>query len=155
VILEKEFYERAIRSLPIACVDLVVYHGDKILMLKRTNEPLAGHWWFPGGRVWLGESRIAAAVRKLSQECGLYAKAADFQRKSTFDIILTRTDGSISHSVSTLFWIDVGLGGEAPPSVVLDDQSSAHRWLTAREWLALEENGGIHPWLQQRLHETL
>lgn len=56
---------------PQVCVDLVVRHEGGILLVRRTTEPAAGEWFWPGGRVHKGE-RLAAAVRRVARgELGL------------------------------------------------------------------------------------
>lgn len=39
--------------------------------MLRENQPEQGKWWFPGGRIHFGESRLDAARRKVKEECGL------------------------------------------------------------------------------------
>jgi 8-oxo-dGTP pyrophosphatase MutT (NUDIX family) len=176
--LDEELYQKAIRSLPIVCVDLVVSAGlpeenERILLVRRKNEPLAGHWWFPGGRIEIGEPRVEAAIRKLKQECGVdlrstatrsgsspgrrliaewlmeASRLGDIRELETHDIVLRRVDKSWSHSVTTVVWIML----EKEPAVTLDSQSSEYRWMTAHDWLS--ENDPLHEWVQARLQETL
>jgi ADP-ribose pyrophosphatase YjhB (NUDIX family) len=153
--LDEELYQRAIRALPIVCVDLVVSRskdrgGDEILMVLRKNEPLAGHWWFPGGRVLLGEARLETAKRKLKQECGLSAGGdAKYLQRRTHDIVVPRSDGSICHSLTTVFWVEVE---PVRSAVILDAQSARFEWRTPRDWLT-DETITLHPWLQHRLRE--
>lgn len=153
--LDEELYQKAIRALPIVCVDLVVSRpmdrgDDQILMVLRKNEPLAGAWWFPGGRVLLGEARLEAAKRKLKQECGLVVSHAEkvLQRR-THDIVIPRSDGSMSHSLTTVFWVEVEW---IHSTVILDAQSARYEWRTPRDWL-IDETLSLHPWIQHRLRD--
>ena len=72
MLIEKAEYERIISVFPRVCVDIFVEdsHGH-VLLLKRTNEPAIGQWWFPGGRVHIGETRFEAARRKLRERLRL------------------------------------------------------------------------------------
>ena len=56
-----------VRTVPIVSVDLVVRHGDAVLLGRRTNEPAAGEWFVPGGRVHKNE-RLADAVHRIAGE---------------------------------------------------------------------------------------
>jgi len=64
-------YNEILRVLPIFCVDLIIEKGNSILLLKRKNNPLKDTWWFPGGRIWKGETIEETAVRKAREEVGL------------------------------------------------------------------------------------
>lgn len=90
--------------MPIPCVDLLVLDsGGNVLLLKRSNAPAKGQWWFPGGRVHLGEARAAAALRKLREECGLDTIAAAPEEILTADLILPHGQGCTSHTITTVF----------------------------------------------------
>ena len=68
MIIPAEFYRAFVAYMPILCVDLIIRNGNKVLLVKRANEPLKGEWWIPGGRVFKGESLIDAARRKAITE---------------------------------------------------------------------------------------
>ena len=56
---------------PIIGVGAVVLKGDKILLIKRGNPPLAGEWSIPGGRLEEVETIIEAVNREVSEECNI------------------------------------------------------------------------------------
>lgn len=130
MIIEQELYDQILRVMPIPCVDLLVTDDSgRVLLVKRINEPSKGQWWFPGGRVFFGETRDEAARRKLFEECGLVAVSV--QELGTFDLLLpTGVNGQISHGITTLFAITVGNGNH----VTMDDQSSHAEWRTPEDW---------------------
>jgi ADP-ribose pyrophosphatase YjhB (NUDIX family) len=65
-------YRAIVRRVPIVCVDIVVRSpGGKVLLVKRRNEPLAGHWWVIGGRILHNEDAKTAARRKVLEEAGI------------------------------------------------------------------------------------
>ena len=41
------------------------------ILVERGTEPLKGVWWFPGGRMFKGETFFDAAVRKIREEVGI------------------------------------------------------------------------------------
>lgn len=55
----------------------VVIHEGRLLLARRTNEPDAGCWGFPGGYVERGETLAEAAVRELHEETGVLSEARD------------------------------------------------------------------------------
>ena len=136
-----DLYRQIINVMPIPCVDLIARDGkDRILMLKRKNEPAKGQWWLPGGRVYIGETRIEAAKRKLVEECGL--DAICLEEMGTFDIIYPDKVGQActSHGISTVF-----------VAVVSSDTINNHnrygadiKWGTIDYWLELADDKNLH-----------
>jgi len=61
---------------PIVGVLAVVLRGDKALVVRRSNPPMAGRWGFPGGVLELGETVAQGAVRELFEETGVVAEPA-------------------------------------------------------------------------------
>jgi ADP-ribose pyrophosphatase YjhB (NUDIX family) len=59
---------------PIVGVLAVVLRGDKALVVRRANPPMAGRWGFPGGVLELGESVAEGAMRELLEETGVVAE---------------------------------------------------------------------------------
>lgn len=60
-------WETIVRNVPIVSVDLVVRHGDGVVLGRRRNEPAKGEWFVPGGRVRKNE-RLEAAVHRVAAE---------------------------------------------------------------------------------------
>jgi 8-oxo-dGTP diphosphatase len=57
---------------PKLTVDCVVFDAeDRLLLIRRKNEPFAGQYALPGGFVDVGESAGAAALRELMEETGV------------------------------------------------------------------------------------
>lgn len=56
----------------IRCVGAVVFdHSDRLLLVRRVNEPNRGRWSIPGGKVEDGETDRQAVLREVSEETGL------------------------------------------------------------------------------------
>lgn len=136
-------YSQILQVMPIPCVDLLVVNDhDDILLVKRKNQPAQGQWWFPGGRIWLGEKRRAAAVRKLAEECRLNATGISYL--GTFDLFLDRIDGDlISHSITSLYRVSV----KNYRTLQLDSQSSEAIWMAGTDWL----RESLHPFVEKQL----
>lgn len=70
-------YKFAVENLPICCVDIVCQRkfDKKILLFFRRDKPANDLWWWPGGRMFRGETFFETAVRKVRDETG-YKSAA-------------------------------------------------------------------------------
>ena len=56
---------------PIVGVGVVVWRGDRFLLVRRGKDPNKGQWSIPGGAQQLGETVYAAAAREVWEETGL------------------------------------------------------------------------------------
>jgi GDP-mannose mannosyl hydrolase len=109
--------------MPLLCVDGVLRDSSgRVLLVKRSNEPLKNHWWVPGGRVLKGETLQRAFRRKMHEELGLrvkkmhclgYYEAVDMHHGGI------DSNGGRLHSVSVVFESVVD-----GANVTLDSQSS-------------------------------
>ena len=66
-----DLYKRVVESLPLVCVDVICRRQDgKLLLFYRRDKPAANIWWWPGGRLFRGETFYDAAIRKIRDETG-------------------------------------------------------------------------------------
>lgn len=72
--INSEIYDKIVKSVPIACVDLLILHQNKCLLLKRNNDPAKDQFWFPGGRINKMEKIIDACLRIARSECNIDCK---------------------------------------------------------------------------------
>ena len=56
---------------PSVCVGAVAIDDNRLLLVRRKNEPGLGSWSVPGGRVEPGETVQEAVVRELLEETGV------------------------------------------------------------------------------------
>ncbi len=56
---------------PALTVDTIILEDNKIILIKRLNNPFKDHWAIPGGFVEYGEKVEDAAVREAKEETGL------------------------------------------------------------------------------------
>lgn len=64
-------YDFIVKNTVISCVDICIEFNNKILLVKRNEEPAFHKWFPPGGRIFIGESIFDAAVRKSINEVGI------------------------------------------------------------------------------------
>ena len=80
-------------------VDAVVILENRILLIKRGNDPFKGKWALPGGFVEMNETLLQAATRELKEETGITIK--DLKQFRTYDAI----DRDPRHrTISTVFY---------------------------------------------------
>lgn len=58
-------------SLPMVGVGVVVWQGERVLMIQRGKEPRRGQWSLPGGLQEVGETVAEAAAREVREETGV------------------------------------------------------------------------------------
>lgn len=56
---------------PRLTVDVVILYKNKLVLIKRRNEPYKGKYALPGGFVEVGERVEEAAIREAKEETGL------------------------------------------------------------------------------------
>lgn len=56
---------------PIPSVHAAVLRGNRVLLVRRANEPSKGTWSVPGGCIELGETLEEAVRRELHEETGV------------------------------------------------------------------------------------
>ncbi|KKL51105.1 hypothetical protein LCGC14_2298820 [marine sediment metagenome] len=122
--IPEERYNEIVQLLPICCVDIVISHDDKVLMIKREkSETYGGSWWIPGGRIHKGESWHTAVKRKVFNETGLSVnilrKVQSYEAPKVED----------KHFITTLFVVSVM--GDA--KVELDRTSSDYKWVSSMD----------------------
>ena len=62
---------RAYPDRPVVGVGVVVWRRDRVLLIRRGQEPRLGQWSLPGGGQHLGETVEQAARREVREETGL------------------------------------------------------------------------------------
>lgn len=120
--------------LRVVAVAVIVDEQDRVLFLKRaaTLKAGPGKWGFAGGGLEAGETPEEAMARELREEIGPGARLALEER-------LPPVKGlGQTHLLVHLFryrW----LGGE----VVLNDEHTAHAWITREEYRTLDVIAGV------------
>ena len=82
-LIPAKLYRKIVELVPIVCVDVILIHEGKYILVKRKNEPLEGQWWVVGGRSLKGEHSHKTVIRKIREETGL--KANNFQLRGVYE----------------------------------------------------------------------
>lgn len=70
--IKSKKYLEILQLMPVACMDLLVISNDqKMLLIKRAEEPEKDQWYFPGGRILKGDMIGKSALKIIKRECNL------------------------------------------------------------------------------------
>jgi ADP-ribose pyrophosphatase YjhB (NUDIX family) len=120
---------RSYPDRPIVGVLAVVLRGDKALVVRRTNPPMAGRWGFPGGVLELGETVAQGAARELLEETGVIAEPAG--ALTVLDSIQREDGGRVRYHYTLVAVRGIWQSGEG----VAGDDADAVAWLSRADLL--------------------
>jgi len=127
--MSREYPER-----PIVGVGVVVWRGDRFLLIQRGKPPRRGAWSLPGGAQELGETVRETAAREIKEETGV-----DIEVKGlidVFDTISRDDEGRIRLQYTLIDFTAEWRGGEP----VAGDDAMGVRWV------GLDEIDGYRLW---------
>jgi 8-oxo-dGTP diphosphatase len=116
---------------PIIGVGVVVWHGDRVLLVQRGRPPRQGQWSLPGGAQQLGESLAEAARREVFEETGLTVDLGDVI--ATVDSIERDPEGRVCYHYTLIDFTAKADGADLVPG---DDAADA-RWFELHQIEAL------------------
>ena len=125
--IPESIYKDIVAFLPILCVDLLILHDDKCLLLRRANHPAFGQFWFPGGRVHIYEKLRDAATRIAREETGL--ECIFQQIVSVEETIFLKNEETTSdkHTVNVCCKMQLT---SSPDAIRLDKFHDAFEWIS-------------------------
>ena len=128
--IPEEAFATCLRHVPQVCVDLVVAHDGGVVLARRQNEPAAGEWFWPGGRLRKGEHLETAARRVAREELGLEV-TVDEQLGAAEHLWDTLSVAGVEsrHTVPVVYRVEP----TDDLDVTLDDQHDEWRLLRTRE----------------------
>jgi 8-oxo-dGTP diphosphatase len=123
--------EREYPAHPIVGVGVVVWHDDRVLLVRRGKPPRLGHWSLPGGAQQLGETVAEAARREVKEEAGLDVALGDIV--ATIDLIERDAQDRIRYHYTLIDFV-----AEAPSAALRPGSDAADaRWFSMAEIEAL------------------
>jgi 8-oxo-dGTP diphosphatase len=69
--------KREYPDAPLVGVGAIIIDDERVLLVKRGHEPLAGSWSIPGGLLDVGETLRQAVVREAFEETGLTVEVGE------------------------------------------------------------------------------
>jgi mutator protein MutT len=69
--------QREFPLAPLVGVGAVIVEDGRVLLVRRGNEPMKGHWTLPGGLLELGESLTNGVIREVREETGLNVEVVE------------------------------------------------------------------------------
>lgn len=112
---------------PITGVGVVVWHGDRVLLVQRARPPRQCQWSLPGGGLQLGETLAEAARREVREEAGLEIELGEVI--DTLDLIDRDVDGRVRYHYVLIDFVAEAPSAELRPG----DDAAAARWFTVEE----------------------
>lgn len=112
---------------PVIGIGIVIWRGDKVLLVKRAHAPRAGEWSIPGGKQEWGETIMEAAAREAREETGL--DIAPLGIVTALDSITRDGEGTVSHHYTLIDVLAESRDGEPEAG----DDALEWRWATPDE----------------------
>jgi mutator protein MutT len=113
---------------PVVGVGGIILEGDRVLLVRRGNEPLKGSWSIPGGKLHLGEKLVDAVRREIREEVNLEVRVLDIVE--VFERIMPDTNGRIAYHYVLVDYLCEPLSGEMRAG---DDAAEAE-WVARRQF---------------------
>ena len=117
---------------PVVGVGAVILNDDRVVLIRRKYEPMAGHWSLPGGTLELGESLEAGVAREIGEETGLEVEVGPVVE--VFDRILLDTQGRVQYHFVLVDYLCRPIGGRLLAGSDVDDAV----------WVAQSDLRGYH-----------
>jgi len=141
-----EIFKQILEHAPMVCVDLVVLHKGKVLMVFREREPVKHTWFFPGGRIFKNERLEEAVKRKAREELGIEVRI--LRKVGVYETVFEKSpvEGveTGTHTINCVFVVEPV---DENPEIVVDNDHSDFKWIDKTE----EE---FCPYLKQVLKDS-
>jgi 8-oxo-dGTP diphosphatase len=111
---------------PLVGVGVVVWHGERLLLIRRGKPPRVGQWSLPGGAQKLGETVAEAARREVLEETGLKVEVGEVL--AVVDLIERDGDRVRYHYTLVDFGAEAGRADLRPGG-----DAAAARWFSLGE----------------------
>jgi len=143
--LGAQTFKTVIENTPLVSIDLCLVCEGRILMGKRTNEPLKGEWFTPGGRIHKNETWQHALLRIVEVELGLsYIAVEGFSLMGIWDHFYHNS--ALDHNIST-HYVNLPHYAEfqSKPKLALDDQHAEFEWF---DLAVVSNDEKFHPYMR-------
>jgi ADP-ribose pyrophosphatase YjhB (NUDIX family) len=100
-------------------VGAVIVQHEKVVLIRRRYEPLAGQWSLPGGVVEIGETLESSVAREMSEETGLTVEVGPVIE--VFDRITRDAEGRVRYHYVLVDYLCWPVSGELRAGSDVDD----------------------------------
>jgi ADP-ribose pyrophosphatase len=116
--------QRHYPTVPLIGVGILLVKNERLLLIKRKNNPDAGYWSIPGGHLELGEKVQDAAVREAYEETGFKTRVTKLA--GVIDKIMYDDKGEVEyHYVLINYFVNQIEGDPNQPPKANDDAAEA------------------------------
>jgi 8-oxo-dGTP diphosphatase len=112
---------------PWVGVGVIIWRGDRVLLIRRGRPPRMGQWSIPGGAQSVGETVFETAVREALEETGLHVVPTGIV--TVVDAITPDEEGRVQYHYTL---VEVAAESAEGEPVCADDALEA-RWTTVEE----------------------
>lgn len=119
-------------ELPLPAVGAVILDRERVLLVKRTQEPSLGKWSIPGGIVELGERLRDAVVREIEEEVGLKVEVGELV--DVVDNIVYDEQGKVRYHYVIVDFLAKPIGGH----LRMSQEVKEARWFHKHELRRLD-----------------
>jgi 8-oxo-dGTP diphosphatase len=116
---------------PLIGVGVLVFDNDRVLLVKREQEPGKGRWSIPGGLLEVGEPLKEGARRETKEETGIDVDVDDLL--DVIDNIVADEQDKVSYHYGLIDYLGHRIGGTLVPGTDVKEA----RWATLEELDAL------------------
>lgn len=103
---------------PFCGVGVVVWRGDRVLLVRRGRAPRKGDWSIPGGLQELGETVGETALREVREETGLTVRLTD--QLGVVDSVRRDDTGRVEYHYTLIEFAAEWVSGEPAPNDDVD-----------------------------------
>ena len=122
---------------PLLGVAVVLFDGDRVLLVERGEPPAVGQWTVPGGLLEVGETIAECALRELREETGLSATLGPIV--DVVERVLHDAEGRIEYH-----YVIVDLLATSPVGTLASGSDSRQaRWIKVNELDQLPTTEGL------------
>lgn len=130
---------------PRVGVGAVVFHGDRVLLVRRGRAPGAGKWSLPGGLVRLGERLVDAVRREVAEECGCQVRVVDIA--GVVERVVRDDAGRVRYHYVLVDYLALA----DSERVTAASDAAEVRWATLDEVASLDTTEGLTDMIQRAL----
>jgi 8-oxo-dGTP diphosphatase len=116
--------DRQYPDRPFVGVGAVIVNDDRVVLIKRRYEPLAGRWSLPGGTVEVGETLEECLVREMREETGLDVEVGPVIE--VFDRITRDDSGRVQYHFVLVDYVCRPVGGVLTAGSDVEDALWVH-----------------------------